>query len=93
MRPNVYEREVRGVALAAEHQSVQAKIDQGHEFAALMKPGGSLLIGGEWREVSAVTAVPDTKRVVIVCADGTQWIARQSASRPYRSPESEAVES
>lgn len=78
-----YEAAQRGIEQAAEYHAVQAKLDAGHEFAALMADDGDVFLSGAWRTISAVRGESDN-RVTIVCTDGTEWLARRTATRPYR---------
>lgn len=91
MIPSLYDQQVQGIRLAAEYASVQARIDQGHEFAALMEAGGSVLLAGEWREIVTTISEPE-ERVTIVCTDCTEWLARRTVTRPYRPASPEGVE-
>lgn len=91
MTPTDYRQTMRGFELAAEYQAVQARIDAGHEFAALMAPGATVFLAGEWREI--VTTIDEGhNRLTIVCTDCTEWLALRTATRPYRQPTTDEVE-
>lgn len=81
-----YESRFTGVEKVAEYERVNRLIDNGHEFAALMERGGTVQIGGQWRTIDAVESVSGA-RVLLVCMDGTEWLARRAANRPYLPPE------
>jgi len=84
MTPTEYAFTQRGFELAAEYHQVQARIEAGHEFVALMAPGGSVFVSGEWRKIRSLTD-EGSDRMTLRCADGTEWLARRTATRPYRS--------
>lgn len=83
MSPTEYSQAMRGIELAAEYHAVQARLDAGHEFAALMEPGSQVLLAGEWRTIAEVRPAPDD-RVILLDADGREWLANRTATRRYR---------
>lgn len=83
MTPTDYAAALRGVELADQYHEVQRRIDAGHEFVALMEDGGQVFVSGEWREIAALTD-EGNDRMTIVCSDRSEWLAKRTATRPYR---------
>lgn len=88
-----YAAALAGVERAAGYQSVQARINRGHEFAALMEPGGLLFAAGHVRRIASNEQIGSTRRRHIVCTDGSEFVADQAATRNYGPPPSSPASS